>query len=315
MPRNSQKSIHRGPKTGTGRGGGGKRPSKPPLTHFLCIPLVNESSRSQLQDSLSRFSTEVRSLKPPTRVSRSGEQELGNASPSASEPIAVNSAESQQNTGDDALIPERAIRPLGTLHLTLGVMSLQSEEKVDEAIHFLRSIDMASLLEEAAELRDQDGSAPQPSESKAASAAPEPLTISLSSLTSMHPPQKTSILYTAPSDPTARILPFCASLVNLFRSADLVLPDDRPLKLHATVVNTIYAKAGGRGSGHGPNAKAPIRLDAREVLERYQDWVWAKDVKVGKVAICKMGAKKILGEGGKIVAEEYEEVASVSLPT
>jgi activating signal cointegrator complex subunit 1 len=142
------------------------------------------------------------------------------------------------------------------------------------------------------------------------------------------------------------------------------------LKLHATILNTIYANPGGRGKqpeaaskesgtradsvaivqqerdvsraetgtnpswadqqtatetptssantgtsrGHGPNAKAPIRLDATALLERCKDFVWAADFALEKIAICKMGAKKITDEQGTIIDEQYEEVAFITLP-
>jgi activating signal cointegrator complex subunit 1 len=105
--------------------------------------------------------------------------------------------------------------------------------------------------------------------------------------------------------------------------------DDRPLKLHATIVNTIYAKgrkgqskanAGAsnqepKAQGHGPNANAPLKIDATTILEKYEDFVWAKDVILDRVAICEMGAKKILDETGNVRDEEYTEVANFALPT
>jgi activating signal cointegrator complex subunit 1 len=81
--------------------------------------------------------------------------------------------------------------------------------------------------------------------------------------------------------------------------------------LHATLINTIYAK-GRKSQGHGPNAKAPLKIDARALLERYQDFVWARDVVLDRIAICEMGAKKLV-ENGEVVGEQYTEVASVSL--
>jgi len=94
--------------------------------------------------------------------------------------------------------------------------------------------------------------------------------------------------------------------------AGFLVPDDRALKLHATIVNTIYAKSGrgGRGGGHGPNAKALVRLDAKDVMERYAEFVWCEGLQVGKVAICKMGAKRVVDVAGGVVGEEYEEVAA-----
>ena len=80
----------------------------------------------------------------------------------------------------------------------------------------------------------------------------------------------------------------------------------RPLLLHATVVNTIYVKGrdqqqavgnrGGKKGGHGHhghhghrrgggNKRERLTIDAREILERYEEYTWMEGVKVEKVAI------------------------------
>lgn len=127
----------------------------------------------------------------------------------------------------------------------------------------------------------------------------------------MHAPEKTSIVYIEPHDPSGRLYPLCVALQDVFRRSDLLVPDDRRLKLHATIVNTIYTK-GRRSQGHGPQANAPLKIDARALLEKYRDSVWAEDVVLDRIAICEMGAKKRI-ENGVAVSEEYTEVASVPL--
>lgn len=69
-----------------------------------------------------------------------------------------------------------------------------------------------------------------------------------------------------------------------------------------------------RSQGHGPDAKAPLSIDARDILDDYKDFVWAENVVLDRVAICEMGAKKILNEEGELVREEYKEIASMRLP-
>ena len=81
--------------------------------------------------------------------------------------------------------------------------------------------------------------------------------------------------------------------------------------MHATLVNTIYAK-GKKSQGHGPNANAPLKIDARALLHKYENFVWAEDLILDRIAICEMGAKKQM-ENGEVVGEEYTEVASVPL--
>lgn len=297
-------------KSGTGHR---KAPAqkKPPLTHFLCIPLVTAESKPQLEASLAKFRANV-SPSPRTLENTQIAQE----------------ATSESGDKVTSNVHPKAIRPVGVLHCTLGVMSL-SQEKLTEATRLLQTLNLSSLLDSAT----PTSSSAEPTSNTSNS----PLKISLKGLTSMHSPQKTSILYTAPSDPTNRLQPFCQALQDAFKKAELLVPDDRPLKLHATIVNTIYAKgrkkppprrqesmststgadAGGgddRSQGHGPNANAPLKVDARGILERYEDYVWAENVVLDRVAICEMGAKKKFDGDENVVAEEYEEVTSLALP-
>ncbi len=55
------------------------------------------------------------------------------------------------------------------------------------------------------------------------------------------------------------------------------------------------------------------KIDASALIGRYKDYEWAKDVRIERVAICEMGAKKIT-EGEVVVDQVYTEVASVQLP-
>ncbi|KAK3630424.1 hypothetical protein LTR56_017482 [Elasticomyces elasticus] len=295
---------HKGPRRAPG-------PKKPPLTHFLCLPLVTADSRQQLESSMNRFRDEVT---------------VGQADADGDE--------------DTSKVHPKAIRPVGALHCTLGVMSLD-KAGLEKAVQALQSLDMKSMLQRA---RNQvPTSATTDSE---AAIEPErevaPLSIDLKGLVSMHDPQSTSILYSAPEDLSNRLYPFCQAMQKHFSDAELLVPDDRSLKLHATIVNTIYAKGkkkppmrqrdreeaaeqdeagqgGGEGQedrsqGHGPRANAPLKLDATALLERYQDFLWAGNVVLDRIAICEMGAKKIMDAEGRVLNEEYTEVASVQLP-
>ncbi|KAF2433962.1 hypothetical protein EJ08DRAFT_646851 [Tothia fuscella] len=275
----------------------GEKPKRLQLTHFLCIPLVTETSRPQLEKSLQEFQSKMHEHVP--------------------------------------LLSAKAIRPVGTLHLTLGVMSLVDEERLEGAIALLKSLGLKDMLKSSPPpgleptvklgLEGVDNTITIPAtlsrpisppllENQGAASTglksntdPKPPIINLTSLHSMHSPHSTSVLYAHPQDPTFRLLPFCTNLQALFTSEGYIIDDNRPLKLHATIVNTTYAKAGGRGG-------APMRIDATSLIEKFRDVVWAEGVRVERVAICKMGAKKILGEGGVVVGEEYEEVAVVEMP-
>jgi activating signal cointegrator complex subunit 1 len=298
-------------KHGKGKGG----PKKPPLTHFLCLPLVNDESRPHLQTGLAKL---------------------------------------KEDLERDSLVPTKAIRPLGTLHLTLGVMSLDAP-KLEEAKRYLQELDLHHLLRDLTmqKAAEQAAEAGTISENLIAAGMPDTdaLTISLESLTPMQSPQNTSILYAAPKDPTNRLLPFASLLRTHFTQQGLMVEDARPLKLHATIVNTIYAKPSGarksrsskvkstletigqkisphrqhgdgsdgdsdgedaRSNAHGPDAKSWMRFDARALIEAYKGFTWAENVRIESVQICRMGARKVWSGGvegeGEVVDEKYEVV-------
>ncbi|EMC95047.1 hypothetical protein BAUCODRAFT_72788 [Baudoinia panamericana UAMH 10762] len=269
---------------------------KPPLTHFLCLPLVTPDSRPHLEESLRYF-------RDAHAAGRDDSPEL--------------------------VVPgmhPKAIRAVGALHCTLGVMSLD-KQKLEQAIETLQGLDRAvSSLE-------------RPVSPPLLNRSSEPLKINLTGLVSMHNPRNTSILYSAPADLSERLYPFCLEVQRQFADRGFLVPDDRQLKLHATIVNTIYAKGRTKRpppkwkqklreetpepeaapttstSGHGPFANAPLKIDATTILERFKEFVWAEGVVLDRIAICEMGAKKITDAAGKLIGEEYSEVASVKLPT
>ena len=259
------------------------RLSPPRLTHFLCIPLVTSHSRPQLQKSLNTFRADVTNNRTPENPDG---------------------------------IPERAIRPIGTLHLTLGVMSLLSQESVDAALALLKSVKLSDLLDQRTgpggkgKETDSGGSRGEGVKHDGrAEVKPNELKVTLRGLTSMHTPSKTSILYAAPMDEDQTLQSFCQKLKDAFTEAELLVPETRPLLLHATIVNTVYVPGvKGKGSGYG-KSRAKLMIDARDVLEKYEEFEWMCDVRIEKVAICKMGAKK-LEDGG----EEYEVEGEVDMP-
>jgi activating signal cointegrator complex subunit 1 len=317
-------------------------PNKPPLTHFLCLPLISDSTRPQIAEGLARFQKDVEELTP---------------------------------------VPVKAVRPVGTLHLTLGVMSL-STEQLREAMQYLQELDGRKLLHgittqiiaenatDSTAVAEGFGTVSNPSHadiSPLSTPDPDRLSIDLTRLVPMHTPSQTSILYAEPCDKSGRLQRFAESLRSGFEEKGLIVHDDRALRLHATVLNTVYAKPKGKArarskgpprtktasvsdgagigadadadvdagavatnrgndgetdkddgkTGHGPNAKNWMRFDATELIERYKDFVWAEDVQINRVQICKMGAQKIFREGEEgvreIVDEKYEVVCEKKL--
>ncbi|GAA5915795.1 hypothetical protein JCM5296_003564 [Sporobolomyces johnsonii] len=220
-------------------------------------------------------------------------------------------------------IPDVSPRPVGTLHLTLGVMSLRTREEIEQAAEHLRSLDLLGMLNAlppSSSSPDSADAEPLPSTSASNGA----LTLTLASLVPMHKPSSTSVLYVDPRDPTSRLEPFCAALRASFTQAGHLLPETRPLKLHGTVVNTNSSASSRRGRGRGKGTGKCARggggggrrhkFDATQLVERFRDKVWADGVEIDKVAICRMGAKPVRDkETGEVVDEVYEEVAVASL--
>lgn len=277
-------------------------PARPPLTHFLCIPLLNEVSRPLFERSLCRFRIDV--LGDESHESES-------IASSGDAILSIDSEASELSVGERLpRLGGRAVRPAGSLHLTLGVMSLAVQEKGDAAISLLQQLDVRQMMLDAAKTPNRGQSCKDPHSHGAAQgihASPDPIVVSLVGLQSMHNAKKTSILYAAPMDTTNRLYPFCQSLQAAFKQADLLVADDRTLKLHATVVNTIYSPKGGKT---GKTRRRPLQFDATALLGKYESFEWAKDVKIDRIAICKMGAQKGKNEQGEVVDEAYEEIAT-----
>ena len=270
------------------------------MTHFLCIPLVTPLSKPQLEKALSNFTAHV----------------AGDA---------LDTDESKYK------IPVKAIRPIGTIHLTLGVMSLDAK-MLEAARRFLRNLTVTSLLRQnSSQVTKAAGiSAPDSiittqnhtsTEETAAVgvASPDPaispLIVSVTGIQPMHSPASTTILYAVPVDPSSRLFPLCEALRSAFIDSGFLLPDSRPLKLHATIVNTVYVKGHNnrkRRGGHGKDRRGGLRIDAIEIVQEFNNYVWMENVRLDRISICEMGAKKV--EIGGNVVEEYLEVETIGLP-
>ncbi|KAI0137284.1 kinase A anchor protein [Xylariales sp. AK1849] len=224
-------------------------PPKPFPTHFLCIPLVTGTSRPQLTSSLTSFSADV--ISPAS---------FG--------------------------IPAGAIRPVGTLHLTLGVMSFPKNEGLETAVELLKTLIPRQILSSikspeltSTEQGTQTGGPPGP--------PPPLLSVTLKGLHSMQAASKATTLYAPPVDSDGTLQKFCERIRSTFQEAGLMTEENRALLLHATVLNTIYVK----GERHGKK-RQKVTIDARGILDRYDDFVWMEDVPVEKIAICRMCAKE-----------------------
>ncbi|KAL4803659.1 AKAP7 2'5' RNA ligase-like domain-containing protein [Aspergillus unguis] len=259
------------------------RPKRPPLTHFLCVPLVNDVSLPQIESSIASFKAVLSSAS-----STASRQEHD---PTQQQPRPV--------------VPHDAIRPVGTLHLTLGVMSLPTPERLEEALQFFQSLDLRALFREANEIAKQKqlhaktrNDSPLRNESTnedaqetglAATEADsvEPLSISLEGMHALQSLSSARILHAAPVDLTSRLYPFCRALRDKFVEGGFIQKENRPLLLHVTIVNMIYSRGGARsrsnyGKGKKGHGARPQTFDARDIVAHYRNYYQDSDRTIPK---------------------------------
>lgn len=187
------------------------------------------------------------------------------------------------------MLPADAVRPVGTLHLTLGVMSFPRDEegegRLKRAGEVLSGLGLRGLWSgvRAAQGQDQVQTQTQTQEgvgvgdTKTAGAPAAEDTarggdgrgverrqqgkaeeeeeeeerpkITLKGLASMQPADKAAVLYAPPVDQDGLLQAFCEKVRGVFTQAELMVDEGRPLLLHATVVNTVYVKGNKKEAG------------------------------------------------------------------
>ena len=234
------------------------RPKRPPLTHFLCFPLVTEESRPQLEASLLTFRNAI-----SNNVNTASAAGIDRLDPHVSGLSAAKSPEKADPPLSSSL-PDKAVRLLGTLHLTLGVMSLTTDDRVQSAIDLLNSLLIPNMLEGSVptsndpvgidrtahstderagsttsvlpgiDQTSEQSQAPMKVPSQAPSSATEketlrtelstePIIVSLKSLLPMQAVEKTSVLYAAP-EPSERLLRLGSHLQSVFTQHEYMEP-------------------------------------------------------------------------------------------
>ncbi len=83
-------------------------------------------------------------------------------------------------------------------------------------------------------------------------------------------------------------------------------------KVHVNRYQWKLAKKGLRKS-----VRERPTFDARDLTKKYQDTVWAEDIQIERMSLCKTDRKaKFQGSNNEILLEdEYEEIASIPLPS
>ncbi|KXG47991.1 uncharacterized protein PGRI_018610 [Penicillium griseofulvum] len=181
-------------------------------------------------------------------------------------------------------------------------MSLTNKERLDQAIDFFQSLDLAEIINEAEQVTAH-------TQQKVALRQSSPLTVSLESLHALPQGKSATILHASPVDSTGRLLPFCIKLRDKFIEAGFIQsepdrrprgrqnprfvqdspqaseatilsdvslqqPKPRPLLLHATIVNTIYVHGRQNQSkdANGNNSSKRLTFDARNLISHYRNY-------------------------------------------
>ncbi|KAI0073014.1 hypothetical protein K474DRAFT_1686391 [Panus rudis PR-1116 ss-1] len=167
----------------------------------------------------------------------------------------------------DPVIPgldQTVIIPPRRLHLTLGVMSLDRPSSSEQS----QSSQRPKTLESAKALLDE--LKPRVMEILAG----EKLRVGLKRVDIMRPDrgdlERAHVMWVGPShedEDAKRLKKVSNFLSEEFKKAGLIIDDKRPLKLHTTIVNTIYRKP--RGKGRTPFSYAAIiASEAFRAVER-----------------------------------------------
>ncbi|KAF3316291.1 hypothetical protein TWF173_002612 [Orbilia oligospora] len=251
-------------------------PSKSP-THFLCLPLHGNYYQTlppahlSLKTALKQFT--IDEANPESGLSESDEK---------------------------FRIPPDAFRPFDTLHLTLGVMTLSTKEEVENAISTLKSLDLSQFLPPAVSGGDKK------------------LYVDLKGLQPFLNSKSTiagcRVLYLPPTDASSssqtRLLQFSEALRSHLIEKGILTPENKSLKLHATVINTVYCKrinpaldsrnTRNKDKSSRSNKIERVEFDGSEVLERYKDRVWAE-------VVLEDGTVEVIGGGYESIVDRLIE--------
>ena len=229
------------------------------------------------------------------------------------------------------LVPDEAVKPVGSLHLTIGVLHLRDEEAFKRARRAIDDLNLESYL-----ARGGEGGTARSSIGSNALVIPH---FRISSLPLIRKGQesqspKTYVVHLDPLDPDGRLQGFCNAILEHFREGGLIQQPDpaRPhprdnLTLHATLINvrqrrpSMDPRRQSRGAGYqslnsdlaegtpGDFDRDNVKpIDASSILDAFGSWKWAENVELDRVALCRLGCKYEWDEHGEFVDGHYEEV-------
>ncbi|CCX32050.1 AKAP7 2'5' RNA ligase-like domain-containing protein [Pyronema domesticum] len=209
-------------------------------THFLSLPLHHVP---KLQDSIDQLVEEIATKFPSLKI------------------------------------PEGAVRPAAAAHITLGVMSLDSEEKILRAVELLKNMDMKAIWEKTVDFVDNGDSQ---------SSGPIKFKLSLQGLATIASASKATVLFTMPNDPSNRLRRFAIKIRTKFIKEGLLFDEKRTLKLHLTLINTLYCV---KENMRRNSTTCLVKLNCQDLIKEMGQRVLLEEVDIDQIAICMMGAK------------------------
>jgi activating signal cointegrator complex subunit 1 len=305
-----------------------------PPTHFLAFPLINSHSLPQLSRALRQFqetTTAPRPLRPSE--ARARERQRNEETPerdvrTTTHEIAPDAL--QQSTAQLKIIPEKAHRPVGTLHLTLGVMALEDDNAIQRATALLKGDAFRDLLrgssQEVNVMAPSVGNCQTLSSLRGAEKAPEAVGTSTDAaeqvaeaIQTLHRPISPPIKDTQKTDTAHSQLCIDLKGLGIFPSPTKARvfyaePHDPAYRLQsfAEAVRAHFVDAGiirkenrkltlhatiantkyVKSFRSGRGSRNSRDIDASSLVEDMKDHVWAEGIVIDRVRICKMGAVK-----------------------
>ena len=253
------------------------------LTHFLCIPLVTASLRPQLMRSMG---------------------------------ILRDSPASGQ-------VPLQAFVPVDTLSMSLRIMmSLPTPDRFARAEKLLQSLDLNPLTRELSKPslrvrsikeRFSDVEKTLSLSPVASMNQPLPLRVTLSGLVA-NPVRNQDIMartFVAKChDPTFRLNHLCNNLAIIFEAAGLYNPSlsrrlqkllGLPLSGVCLIQTSLIPSSKLVPSRHQPGrlkGEERPEVDSQELVRTFKDFVWADNIRLERLSICRLGFRKRISQQG-----------------
>jgi activating signal cointegrator complex subunit 1 len=318
------------------RGQNARSRDRRPPTHFLAFPLISPHSLQQLSHSVQHFQETTTAPRPlrPSEI-RALERQRSEQTPERDEQSTEDkniSGTSQKNTTRFNIIHEKAHRPVGTLHLTLGTMTFEDDEAIRTALAVLKgeafrgvltrwsqetAAKVASIGDQKPSTNSQQRESPNKAPGRANEAAEQVAGAIQTLKRPISPPVKEpetvqgaqsllrinlKSLGTFPSPAKARVFyaePYdptdqLQSFAEAVRAhfVDAGIVDQENRNLTLHATVANIKYVKTPRGGSRGLGRRERDVDARGLAEEMKDYVWAEGIVIDRVRICKMGAVK-----------------------